>query len=332
MVGLDLDADPASAPVGTWAPEWAARKIREEAIPHAIAHGSWKGESAYLGPDGEEIPVSQIVIAHRDRRGRPAYVSTIARDLSERLELERMKQQFVSQVTHELKTPLTRIIGYVSMILGDELGFADDDAKSGLEVVNRSAGQLKALIDDLLAFQRQETLPKADASMVDVAAVVSAVVEVIAPMAVHGGVHVVVDTHSAHVQGERTDIERAVTNFVSNTIKFTQSGGVVTVELAVNPQVTVTVTDTGIGMSEDDLKRLGQAFYRTERAERLGIPGTGLGVSIVDQIARRHGGSLNYESAVGEGTVAVLALGDPVQPKPETIGASGSAGPPSEHS
>ncbi|MBB1021496.1 HAMP domain-containing histidine kinase [Dietzia sp. E1] len=225
-------------------------------------------------------------------------------------ELDRQKDAFVSTVSHELRTPLASIVGYTEMLCDGDGGELTSAQHRLVGVVQRNADRLRGLIEDLLILSRIE------AQNLDIAherlslgEVVGNVTESLQPAADRAGLRFVEQVEPAEVIGDALQLERAVTNLVSNAIKFTPEGGSVTVGLTVDEHVaTVTVADTGIGIPEAEQEHLGTRFFRSSTAQHRSIPGTGLGVSIVQAIAEAHGGDLDFDSVEDEGTTFRLTV------------------------
>ena len=230
--------------------------------------------------------------------------------LSRLEELDRQKDAFVSTVSHELRTPLASIVGYTEMLCDGDGGELTSAQHRLVGVVQRNADRLRGLIEDLLILSRieAENLDIAHERL-SLAEVVGNVTESLQPAADRAGLALVERVEPAEVIGDALQLERAVTNLVSNAIKFTPGGGSVTVGVAVDEHVaTVTVADTGIGIPEAEQEHLGTRFFRSSSAQQRSIPGTGLGVSIVQAIADAHGGGLDFDSVEGEGTTFRLTV------------------------
>jgi signal transduction histidine kinase len=228
---------------------------------------------------------------------------------NERLrEADRLKDEFVALISHDLRTPLTSITGYVELALEDDLG---DEVRGFLQVVSRNAERLLALVNDLLFVARLQTgemsLDPADVNLADV---------------VHDGVrsmqpraaakHITLASSVDDVPPARVDrgrVLQVLDNLLSNAVKFTPEDGSVHVSLqCVDDAVVLDVTDTGIGIAPNDQRRLFERFFRAENAVERQVPGTGLGLYISRAIAEAHGGSLTVESELGRGTTFRLEL------------------------
>ena len=216
--------------------------------------------------------------------------------LTERLELERQRQDFLATTSHELRTPITSILGYSELLHEADIHRPEGD---WVEVIRRNAVRLSDLVEDLLSLGHDDAEP-ATLTPVELTATELAadVISTHNPMAMTRQVDL---THriatEAVVLADRSDAVRALGNLVSNAVKFTPQGGTVLVEAAPDGAfVTFTVTDTGPGMSPATLARAFDRFYRAPDAETQNTPGTGLGLAIVRELAERNDGHVSLES------------------------------------
>jgi two-component system phosphate regulon sensor histidine kinase PhoR len=226
-------------------------------------------------------------------------------------ELDRQKDAFVSTVSHELRTPLTSIAGYAEMLSDGSAGDLSPEQLRLVEVIDRNTRRLQAMIEDILLLSTIEAHDGgATHREVDLAEVATTLAEDLLPWARAKGVDVLVDAPApALVQGDAAHLQRALTNLVSNALKFTPAGGTVTITVAATAaQVTAAVADTGIGIPAAQVPELFNRFFRASNAETASIPGTGLGLSIVRQIAVEHRGSVKVTSREGEGSTFLLTL------------------------
>jgi signal transduction histidine kinase len=224
------------------------------------------------------------------------------------LELDTLKDEFVSNVSHELRTPLTSISGYVELMLEDE---RDAEKRSYLEIVDRNAERLLGLVSDLLFSARlQGGRLELDRTEVDLHQLVVQAIESARPRAETAGVELTATTATVPiVSGEAVRLAQLVDNLVSNAIKFTPSGGRVAVRLSSEEGlVRFEVSDTGIGISEQERERLFERFFRSQNALERQIQGTGLGLYISKAIVEAHGGRIGVDSKAGEGTTFVVEL------------------------
>lgn len=227
-------------------------------------------------------------------------------DVTALVEALSAKDQFVSSVSHELRTPLTSILGYMDLALDEtDLG---SDIEMYLTVAKRNAQRLLHLVGDLLtiAADTVTTNPRP----ADLCEVVRHCVEAAHPRAKAGGITldlVAGGAATGHFDPDR--LGQAVDNLISNAIKYTPRGGTVTVTVdATGHELRCEVTDTGVGMTEDELDQAFTRFFRAAKAHSSTIPGAGLGLAITKSIVENHRGHVVLSSIPGEGTTAVLTL------------------------
>jgi signal transduction histidine kinase len=224
------------------------------------------------------------------------------------LEIDRLKDEFVSSISHELRTPLTSIAGYVELLQEEE----DDSEKLGhLAIVGRNAERLLALVTDLLfAARLQYGRLELERSPVDLRSLVVQCVESARPRALAASVQL--DVHAddvPEIAGEPAKLAQLLDNLVSNAIKFTPRDGHVSVRLSAYPElIRIEVSDTGIGIPDQERERLFERFFRAQSALERQIQGTGLGLYISKAIVDAHQGRIGVDSVPGEGTTFVVEL------------------------
>jgi PAS domain S-box-containing protein len=299
------------------------------ALVHAAqGHGSDVRDWTYVAADGQQRTVSVAVTPRTDDRGVHAGWNFVGTDMTEARATERMKDQFVSLISHELRTPLTSILGYLELVLEDEDQPLTDEQRTYLTTVERNAGRLLRLVGDLL-FTAQVDAGRfsLDPRDVDLAGVVRSAEETVRVTAATAGVEVVVDVPQGGlvVPGDAVRLGQACDNLVSNAVKFTPSGGRVTLSLRTAwaapdgtvsaderpgsaPVARLAVSDTGMGIPTGEQGKLFTRFFRSSTAQRNAVPGVGLGLAITKAITTAHGGTLDLVSAEGEGTTFTLTL------------------------
>lgn len=291
-------------------PPWAARHLREVVLPTVVAEGTWAGESAVRGADGEEVPVSLAAFTIAGDGHRP-FLAVVARDLTDRLAVEEMKDALMSNVSHELRTPLTSIIGYLELMIEGSFGPINEEQAEALDVVLRNGDRLLELINEILQLARLERDRDEPRLPVVLMEVVERVREAVAIRAADAGVELVVEDPGEVlvVPGDAHQLEMAISNLATNGVKFTPAGGRVTVRVSRRDGAAVVeVEDTGIGIPPEDLERVFDRFFRATNARSRQIQGTGLGLAIVDAVVRRHRGTVAIDSEPGRGTTVVLTL------------------------
>ena len=235
-------------------------------------------------------------------------------DITDLVAAMQVKDDFVSTVSHELRTPLTSIIGYLELI---EEGYEDsdfeltDEVHGQLEVVARNASRLLSLVSDLLttAQHASGTLSlRMSAGRLD--EITQQSLDGVVERALGRGVQLRVDVRPTPVQMlDQARIAQVLDNLFSNALKYTPSGGTVEVDVTAHSDHTsLRVRDTGIGMSESDVRSLFAKFFRAESARRAAIPGVGLGLVICKAIVEGHGGSIVVDSTLGSGSTFEVRL------------------------
>jgi signal transduction histidine kinase len=228
---------------------------------------------------------------------------------NERLrEADRLKDEFVALISHDLRTPLTSITGYVELALEDDLS---DDLRGYLQVVARNAERLLALVNDLLFVARlQAGEMSLEPGEVDLTKVVRDGVRSMEPRAAAKGVTLTCVVEAVPtVRADRGRVLQLLDNLVSNAIKFTPAAGSVHVSLGhAGDCVALEVADSGIGIAPDDQRRLFERFFRAENAVERQVPGTGLGLYISRVIADAHQGKLTVRSELDQGSTFRLEL------------------------
>ncbi len=237
--------------------------------------------------------------------------ATLSDQNEELRELDRLKDEFVGLVTHDLRTPLTSISGYVELLQSDESGDLDDEQRHFLEIVSRNADRLLRLVNDLLfAARLQSGQLELELSEVDVAEVARDAVTAATPHADAKRLTLAFEHAGATaILGDHGRLAQLLDNLVANAIKFTPEGGHVTVRAAAEADaVVLEVTDSGIGIPEAEQERLFERFFRASTAVSQQIPGTGLGLHIVRAITEAHGGRVAVTSREGHGTTFRVEL------------------------
>jgi signal transduction histidine kinase len=232
--------------------------------------------------------------------------------------LDRMKDDFVASVSHELRTPLTSISGYVELMIEGETGSLNQEQLSFLAVVRRNADRLLRLVGDLLfAAQSDARQVEFERAPVDLLPLVMHAFEAARPAAYDREIELALETeHVGGLEGDAGRLGQMIDNLLSNALKFTPSGGTVLVRLSRrNDTARIEISDTGIGISEEDQQRLFERFFRASEATEQAIQGTGLGLSITAAIAEGHGGTIEVTSEVGRGTTFTVVLPVVVVPR-----------------
>jgi two-component system, sensor histidine kinase len=232
---------------------------------------------------------------------RSAEALGVQREMLDRLEeLGRAKSDFVSKISHELRSPLTSVIGYVELLMEDGPGEPTAAQTRMLAIIERNSLRLLVLIEDLLTMSRAEAgLFTLTVGPVDLGEVVEHVRETTAPAVAKAKLDLVVDLGTdRRLIGDREQLERALLNLVSNSVKFTSPRGqIVIATRTMGDEIAVSVRDTGSGVPLEEQDHLFTRFFRATRSQEQEVPGTGLGLYIVKQIVELHGGTVGVVSA-----------------------------------
>lgn len=242
-----------------------------------------------------------------------AGVVTILRDVTREKEIAEMKSDFVSAVSHELRTPLSSIKAYMEMLVDGE---AHDERTRGefYNIIQAETNRLQRLIDNILNISRIESgVVKVQRENISLPGLIKEAIDVMQPQARAKSI-MLVETHTPlffQVFADKDMIYQAVMNLLGNAVKYTSPGGKVSVTLAVDEsrrQVTVSVSDTGMGIPGDDLPHLFGKFYRVSEHKKV-AKGTGLGLNLVKHIVETvHGGKVSVISELGKGSTFTFSL------------------------
>ncbi|MGK5679789.1 GAF domain-containing sensor histidine kinase [Actinoplanes sp. URMC 104] len=223
-------------------------------------------------------------------------------------QLDRMKDSFLATVSHELRTPLSTIRGYLEMLLEDD--FDAETSRRFLTTMSRNSDRLLRLIDELLTVAKMsDDQVQLDLGEVDLAELAHQATAACRALAEHRGVELrdrIERPLPARADAKR--IAQVLNHLLVNAIKFTQPDGEITIEAAGGGEPELVITDTGVGISADELPHVFDRFYRCAAAEVMAAQGPGLGLAIVKSIVDAHHGSVHLESEPGTGTTVRLTL------------------------
>jgi two-component system phosphate regulon sensor histidine kinase PhoR len=223
--------------------------------------------------------------------------------------LEKIRVDFVANVTHEIRTPLTAIIGYLETIETGEV-VSNEDAKRFIDISLKQAQRLNRLVEDLLVISKIE-LGELNFHFEEVT-LLSVLEDAIPLVEAKAGlkniaIHNKVQKKGTPVWADKDRLTQILVNVLDNAVKFTPDAGSVVIEAGQKDNYAVlTITDTGIGIPKEEIQRLGERFYRVDRSRSRDLGGTGLGLSIVKHLMLAHGGKMEIESQLGRGTKVSL--------------------------
>lgn len=241
---------------------------------------------------------------------KPGSAVVILRDLTDLRRHERNQKEFVSNVSHELKTPLTAVRTTAEALLS---GAKNDDAivDRFLNNIITESDRLSVLIEDLMEIARMDSgITPTEKSEVDVARVVERALGAVRPQAASKGMGVIVQIDEGLTAFcDEVQVTHMVRNLADNAVKYTPDGGQIAVRACGSGDgVEITVSDTGIGIPHGELDRVFERFYRVDKARSRRLGGTGLGLAIVKEIVNAHGGQISVDTQLGRGTAFTVRL------------------------
>ncbi|WP_123040745.1 ATP-binding protein [Cohnella candidum] len=257
---------------------------------------------------GEPGKIIEIYGENLVRGGRMTGTLFVHRDITKEYEVDRMKSEFVSTVSHELRTPLAGILGFAELMLHREL--SPDRQRKYVSTIHLEAQRLTDLINDFLDLQRIESGKQVyDMKPVDLPDLLNEIVQVQQALTDKHRLSFRESGGTALVSGDADKLRQAFVNLVGNAVKYSPDGGSVEVScLRQGSSVRVTVRDEGLGIPEEAKADLFAKFFRVDNSDRRKIGGTGLGLAIVKEIVDGHGGKVEVESVLGEGSTFAVTL------------------------
>ncbi|MBE0534707.1 MAG: PAS domain-containing protein [Phycisphaerae bacterium] len=282
------------------------RRSRQSRIPH-VRHEITFGDARRLRT------FDCILSCVEDEKNVPCGIVAVLHDVTREKEISQMKNDFVSHVSHELKTPLASINAYAEMLVDGEAGDAETMQRF-CTIIQTQAQRLNRLIEDILNISRIESgLIKVAKAPCSLAILAQSAAEMIKSYAMEKNITVNTPAPIIHDQalGDKDMLTQVIINLLSNAVKYTPAGGTIDISLEVDDadrQVRLTVADTGVGIPPEDLPYVFDKFYRVE-ANKKQAKGTGLGLNLVKQIVETvHGGRVFVNSAPGQGSTFGFTL------------------------
>jgi len=252
------------------------------------------------------------VIPFRNRPGRLVGSIVVVNDITTLKHMDRMKSEFVSMVSHELRSPMNSVLMQLQVILEGLAGDLTPKQREILERAYEKIGNLAQMTTELLDLATIESgLMISEKTAVDMTAVIRDQVEFHRPRAESESICLLAEAPQSlpPIRANRRNMEEVLSNLITNAIKYSPNGGVVTVSADLSGDyLAIRVKDTGLGMSEEDTKKIFQRFYRIRNEATRSIQGTGLGLAIVQKIVESHNGRISVESTPGKGSTFTVLL------------------------
>ena len=258
----------------------------------------------------EDTYMNVFFAPFKNESDRPDGVIAVIQDITEHVKLDNMQKEFVADVSHELKTPITSIMGYADTLLEGE--YDKETQNKFLNVIATEARRMAKLVTDLLTLSRYDNNNKrTQKESFDLGELVKKCQDKLAIeiKKKNHKVNCFVTADVPPVYADKYDIERVVLNILTNSIKYTKDGGEIKIYVGfVYNDAYIKIFDNGIGIPEEDLTRIFERFYRVDKARTRELGGTGLGLSIAKEILDKNGGSIDIKSVAGEGTEVVVRI------------------------
>ena len=319
-------------------------RAEDQALVRQLVAGDipmFRRQSRYVTRDGRTVWVQSVVSLLRSPTGEPARIVAVVEDITEHLQLaeaERArslaeaanlaKSEFLSRMSHELRTPLNAMLGFAQLLELDQRQPLPDSHRPWVAQIQSAGWHLLEMINDVLDLSRIEagTL-SLQVQPLDLREVLASTLSLVERDAARRDIVISQDLQGAamRVRGDATRVKQILTNLLSNAVKYNADSGRIHIATRA-PQrdmVEIAVTDTGLGMTDDQLAQLFQPFNRLGR-ERSGQEGTGIGLVISQRLAELMGGSLRVRSTAGEGSTFVLTLPRAAEEDARTLDASPS--------
>lgn len=279
------------------------------------------GKNVYSGTAwGRTVPVSVSCAPIVDSDGHIIGAVEVFRDISDQKKLEKQKAEFYSMITHDIKSPLTTILGYCELLMDADRPGTEDDASEFAAHIQRSANRIKGLVDDFLSISRISTgvaEPHREPLVVD--GLLKKIIAELMPVADKKGIRLAYDIGPGlpRLNADPKMLERALINLIGNAVKYTPRQGSVSVFARMASkgrpsrrcapiEMEITVADTGPGIPEEDADRVFDMYYRAENTSD--IEGTGLGLAIVKAVCEAHGGSVTLKSSPRKGSSFTMRI------------------------
>ena len=256
-----------------------------------------------------DVEISAVPV--KDDAGQTTGAVVLFHDITQLKQTDKVRRDFVANVSHELRTPLSILRGYIETLL-DNPQTSDKELSRILRVMERHSKRLGLLVDDLLTLAHLESRSAGlQFSDVQLAELFQSVIRDWEKKLAEKQLKVVVDLSpdARTIRADETRLHEVLYNLLDNALKYSRENGEIRLRAVQRgPEIVLSVTDNGIGISKDDLPRIFERFYRADKARSRELGGTGLGLAIVKHIAQLHGGRVEAESELGKGTTIRVIL------------------------
>ena len=261
--------------------------------------------------EAEENTVKVLFSPFRnEENNKPEGIIAVIQDITENVKLDNMRKEFVADVSHELKTPITSIMGYTDTLLDGDYDL--ETQREFLQVISTEARRMAKLVTDLLDLSKIDSnKKKTKKTSFDLGNLAKECQKKLAIEIKKKKHHVecLVTADVPPVYADKDDIQRVILNILTNSIKYTPEGGNIKIYVGfVYSDAYIKIIDNGIGIPKEDLNRIYERFYRVDKSRAREMGGTGLGLSIAKEILDKNGGSIDIKSELNRGTEVVIKI------------------------
>jgi PAS domain S-box-containing protein len=299
-------------------------ETREEFIKHLVEKGEIRGfENTWKTKNGTIIHIRESAKFVKDENGNPLYIEGTVEDISERVLAEEQikkyneelkilnanKDKFFSIIAHDLRSPFTALLGYSDLIVNEFDEMESDEMKQFVKYINNEANNVYALLDNLLAWSRiQRGQFPYSPSDFSINSTIEKAINLFKDTAKNKGVELIYEVaDDISIFADENSFFTALRNLISNAIKFTPDGGKITINASVNENfVELSVEDTGVGINEEDIKKLFKPDVHHTTIGTSNEKGTGLGLLLCKELIEKNDGEISVSSEIGKGTKFTL--------------------------
>ena len=267
---------------------------------------NWSEQKINIG----EKTINVFFASYKDENDLSSGIIAVIQDITEHVKLDNMRKEFVADVSHELKTPITSIIGYADTLQDGE--YDRETQQKFLSVISSEGRRMADLVSDLLTLSRYDTNKmQREITEFDLGELTKKCQEKLEIEIEKKDQHVecYVTADVPPIKADKNGIERVILNVLSNAVKYTQEQGSIKIYVGfVYNDAYIKVIDNGIGIPKEDLSRIFERFYRVDKARSREMGGTGLGLSIAKEIIEQNKGSIDIKSEYGKGTEVIIRI------------------------
>ena len=285
-----------------------ARKVSEDAMNNIKPYDT---EFRIIRPNGEVRHIKAVAKVFFDANRKPLRMLGTNIDITKNILLDKMKSEFISTATHELRTPMTTIFGYAELL--KDIPLDAEEQKEMIVTIHAQSKAMIALLNDVLDMAKMEAAASnfIQMKLQPIGPILEALTNTFITDTNHNKVVLEMSPNLPHVNVDKTKIEQAIRNLLSNAYKFSPNNDEISMHVSEvmhegSAKVLISIQDHGIGMTPAQLERVYEKFYRADQSGQ--VPGTGLGMSITKDIITHHGGTIEIESKPGAGTRVMVYL------------------------